>query len=190
MTRDTVPARAVVYAGAAERLVAYLVDGVIIGILTFIAVYISTRVFGPTLRIVTVDGLPRVTVDGTRVVINAAVAMLITGCYFVGGWSLLGATPGQRILGLRVLRFEGAHRLGVGQSLLRWLVMGAPFGLLSAIVLPLPLVAAALGVVIAIWYLILLGSTARGDRNRGLHDRAAGSVVVRDAALAEAIGEI
>ncbi len=58
-------------------------------------------------------------------------------------------------------------------------MLGAPFGLLSTLALPVPWLGAILVVVIALWNLVLLVTTARNRRKRGLHDRVAGSIVVR-----------
>jgi RDD family len=157
---------------------------VLVGTIIFVVVAVVTRILGPTLRITTVDGVPRVSVDIARAAINAAVATLVTGLYFVGGWIVGGATPIQRLVGLRVRRASDAGRLALRPALLRWLVMGAPFGLISVVLLPWPILGAGLGVVVAAWYAVLLVSTVRGQRKRGIHDRVAGSEVVREVGLA------
>ncbi len=177
--------RVLAYAGAAERLVAYVMDGVIVGILIYLAAFVLTRLIGPTVRYEAVGGVPSVVLDGTRAVVNAVVATAITAAYFAGSWLVLGGTPGQRLLAMRVQRAEDGGRLSVAQALIRWIVIGGPFGLVSALVVPVPLLGGALGLAFFAWFVVLLVTTARDRRKRGLQDRLAGSVVLRSVRLAE-----
>ena len=177
--------RVLTYAGAAERLVAYLIDGVIVGLLIYLAAFVLTRLIGPTVRFEAVGGVPSVVLDGTRATLNAVVATAITAVYFAGSWLALGGTPGQRLLAMRVERAQDGRRLSVAQALIRWIVIGGPFGLVSALVVPVPLLGGALGLAFFAWFLVLLVTTARDRRKRGLQDRLAGSVVLRSVRLAE-----
>jgi len=69
--------------------------------------------------------------------------------------------------------------LHLGQAVGRWLMLGAPFGLVSTLLVPLPILSATLALVIAVWYAILFVTTARNREKRGLHDRVSGSAVRR-----------
>jgi uncharacterized RDD family membrane protein YckC len=40
-------------------------------------------------------------------------------CYFVVGWGLIGATPGKRLLGLKVVDHKGRHPIGASRAVLR-----------------------------------------------------------------------
>jgi uncharacterized RDD family membrane protein YckC len=164
--------------GAVVRLVAYLLDALIIAIAIYLVALALRAVIGPTIRITDVEGVPRIRVDRLRTIIDAASATTIAGAYFVLSWLRLGGTPMQRVVGARVERVDGG-RLHPRQALGRWLVLGAPFGLISTLLLPTPLFGAILALAIALWYAILFITTARDRGKRGLHDRAAGSVVRR-----------
>jgi len=119
------------------------------------------------------------------VLIIAAAALLLLGLgYLVGGetgaavayvlgaivgpgvyltWfhgSERGATPGKRAAGIRVQR-ENGDRLGYGRALARWAIT-----IVFAILLYIPLL---LDYLWPLW----------DDRNQALHDKVAGSVVVR-----------
>jgi len=85
----------------------------------------------------------------------AVVGLLLGAVYFVGFWGLRGATPGKRLLGLRVTDEGGSSPIGLGRASLRLLGY-----LLSA---------ASLG----IGFLMI---AAGGG---GLHDRVARTRVVR-----------
>ena len=74
--------------------------------------------------------------------------------YFVTFWTTTGQTPGDRVMHVEVLREDGS-RLKPLRALLR-------------------LVVAGLGLVLFVGYVPIL----LNDRRRGLHDRAAGTVVI------------
>jgi uncharacterized RDD family membrane protein YckC len=165
--------------GAMVRLVAYVLDALIIAIVIYLVALALRAVIGPTIRITDVDGVPRVRVDRLRSVVDAVSGTTVTGLYFVVSWLRLGGTPMQRLIGARVERADDGERLHLGQAFGRWLLLGAPFGLISVLLVPEPLLGAILALAIAVWFAVLFITTARGRRKRGLHDRVAGSVVVR-----------
>jgi hypothetical protein len=78
-----------------------------------------------------------------------------------------------------VVQESGGARLRPGQAVIRWVLLGAWWGVLGALLLSISLGAWALGFAIVVWDLVLLWTTARDGRKRGLHDRMAGSVVHR-----------
>lgn len=172
------PKQSVAYADAASRLVAYLIDGVLVGLVIFVVALVLSRVLGPTLPAAGTDGI-RASVDQGRALVNAAVATAISGVYFVGCWLALGGTLGQRLLGILVLREADGGRLRPGQALVRWILLGAWWGLLGALLLSISLAAWVLAVAIVAWDLVLLWTTVRDGRKRGLHDKLAGSVALR-----------
>jgi len=106
--------------------------------------------------------------------------LLISLAYFGGFWSLLSATPGMRLLGLRVGDVSAGQPLARRQTVVRWLVVGVP-SLLVSLVLYVP---STVAVVIAgfglAWLLLLLYTMAQSPLKQGLHDRSAHSIVVRE----------
>ena len=165
--------------GALVRLVAYLVDAIIIAIVIYLVALVLRALLGPTIRITEFEGAPLVRVDRLRSVVDVVSATTVAGAYFVVAWVRLGGTPMQRLFGMRVERLDDGGRLHARQAIGRWLVLGAPFGLISTLLFPTPLLGAILAVAIAAWYAVLFVTTARDRRKRGLHDRAAGSIVRR-----------
>jgi uncharacterized RDD family membrane protein YckC len=168
------------------RLVAYVLDALMIAVAIYLVALVLRAAIGPTIRITDVDGVPRVRVDRLRSVVDAMSATTVTGLYFVTSWLRLGGTPIQRLIGVRVERADGGGRLQPRQAVGRWLMLGAPFGLISTLLVPEPLLGALLALLIAAWYAVLLVTTARDRRKRGLHDRAVGSIVLRGRAARSA----
>lgn len=173
----------IAYADAASRLVAYLIDGVLVGVAIFVVAFVMTRFLGPTLSTASGDGIPRASVDQGRALVNAVMATTLSGVYFVGCWVAFRKTIGQRLLGMVVQRETDGDRLRLSQALVRWFLLGAWWGLLAVLLLSVPGAVLILALAIAVWDLVLLGTTARDGRKRGLHDRLAGSVVHRSVRL-------
>ena len=65
--------------------------------------------------------------------------------------------------------------------MLRWALLGAPLGLASALTVSLPLLFLAILVVSFAWFAVLVVTTLLSRTGRGLHDRLAGTTVVRRA---------
>ncbi len=88
---------------------------------------------------------------------------LVVAAYYIGFTVSGGQTPGKMLIGTRVVMERTARIPGLGPSALRWLVPGV------FVFLP------GVSVVSAVIYGWLLFDT----RRRGLHDKAAKTVVVR-----------
>ncbi len=83
--------------------------------------------------------------------------LLVLGVYWVLTWSLLGASLGQKALGMRVVNASNGERIDIGRALLRYvgfLISAIPFG------------------VGLIW-------AGFDPRKQGWHDKIAGTYVVR-----------
>jgi uncharacterized RDD family membrane protein YckC len=165
--------------GALVRLLAYLVDAIIIAIVIYLVALVLRALLGPTIRITEFEGAPLVRVDRLRSVVDVVSATTVAGAYFVVSWVRLGGTPMQRLFGMHVERVDDGGSLRPRQAIGRWLLLGAPFGLISTLLFPTPLLGAILDLAIAVWYAVLFITTVRDRRKRGLHDRAAGSMVRR-----------
>jgi uncharacterized RDD family membrane protein YckC len=167
-----------VYAGTRRRAIAYLVDGIVVGLIVFGVAALLNVLLGPTLTIDRTGRAPRLVVDDGRTVINTLCGVAVGAAYFVGSWARTGQTPGQRLFGLRVERAETARLLGPRGGVVRWVALGGPIGLLSLAARDVDGAGSLLTIAVAAWFLLLLLSTARGADNQGIHDRLAGSVVI------------
>jgi uncharacterized RDD family membrane protein YckC len=171
----------------ARRGLAYVADTVLLGLGYSVLTSALDAAFGPFV-VVAPDGdrLIPVEVQPLRVAFTLAVLLVIDVGYFAGSWALAGATPFQRLAGIAVRPIQAAGtepgktraHLEPGDALRRWAVMALlPLcaGLLgSSGALPLaPVAAFDVG-----WTLGLFLTVVSDRRRRGLHDRAAGSLVV------------
>ena len=151
------PAPGVEFAPHGGRLVAYILDGIIIGIVVSVIVVIGGAVLyaGSTMdgnRIVSVSTGPAIV--ATIIFILAGLIGLL---YFPFFWARGGQTPGMRPFDLRVVRDSDGGSIGWGTAILRLIglwIAGAVF---------------YLGY---IWIFI-------DKRRRGWQDLIAGTIVVK-----------
>jgi uncharacterized RDD family membrane protein YckC len=154
----------VVIAMVFPRVVAYFVDGLILGAIGLIV--------GVPLGMYDTDR------DQTTAFLVGAVLVAVDLLYFVGLWtSGLQGTIGMRLLRLRVLNAATAGSLPLNDALLRWIGLAGAIGILGLV----PGLEAYIGLIGAIWVLALLITTATNPLHQGLHDRWARSVVVQPA---------
>jgi uncharacterized RDD family membrane protein YckC len=152
------PAAGIVFAPHGARLVAYLIDALIVTVVSIVLVILVGFVFisGASLR----DDGESVDVSAEAVVatllLTLAVVLLVL-LYFPFFWARGGQTPGMVIFGLRVVDDRTGGRIGWGTAGLRMLGM---------------FVASAVFYLGFAWILI-------DKRRRGFHDLIAGTVVVK-----------
>jgi uncharacterized RDD family membrane protein YckC len=167
------------FADAPNRVVGYLIDAVVLTVLSIIGAIVISVVFGP---VVSVDLTSDVRVDLNRelALANAVVGTLISLVYFVGTWRYFQGSPGQRLLRMRIGAEEDGDLITYGRGAVRWLFIGLPLGVEAvASTLLTGLGDSLLLSALVLWYLALLISTARNPRKQGLHDRAARTVVTK-----------
>jgi uncharacterized RDD family membrane protein YckC len=161
-------------------LSAYLLDSAIVSVVGIGAAALITAA-GPTLTLVEgSDGTIRLVADPLRLVLQAVAVAVVSAAYFAWSWSRLrGASPAQRALGIRVIDAASGDHLPAGRAIVRWAAMGTPIGIGAAALVESPAAWLLVVVLAAAWTVALMVSTRRDERRRGLHDRLAGSVVVR-----------
>ena len=177
------PHAAEVYADVPNRLVALAIDAVLLSAIVLVGAIAVSLTVGPVVRI---EG-SSIAVDREIAVVDALLSTLLGALYFAGSWVRFGATPGQRLLGIRVVRASDGRPVTLTAALVRWLLLAAPLGVAS--VLTTAVVAgraeALVDLALVVWYVALLVSTARSPVARGLHDRSAGTAVTRPARRVE-----
>lgn len=96
------------YGGFWIRVVAYIIDGIILGVVSLI-----------------IDAILQVNPSATSSSGNSGVAslvqFLIGVAYFVSLWTYWGASLGQRLLKLRVVDANTMQPIGVGKAILRYI---------------------------------------------------------------------
>ncbi|HEY8854832.1 MAG TPA: RDD family protein [Candidatus Dormibacteraeota bacterium] len=134
------------YGGFWIRVVAYIIDFIILAIIgAILSAPLGVHYTDPN----------SLTTPGART--SNGIELLLSLVYFVGLWTYMGGTIGQRILGMRVVDATTGQPIGLGKAVIRWLGL-----LLSFFV-------CFIGV---IW-------VAFDARKQGWMDKIAGTVVVR-----------
>lgn len=100
---------------------------------------------------------------------SVVVQAIVSGAYFVYGWTHWSATFGQRILNLRVLMNADGSMLAQDVAIKRWALVTVP------IVGSLP----PFGFLVFLYQLYLAYSTYQDPAKRGFHDYQTGTVVVQ-----------
>lgn len=160
----TGPAPGIGYAGFWIRFVAAVIDAIILGV-PFLVIFFLTE--GSTLTAYTTclnnaiatgayAGTCSTTFTGSLALFEL-VGFAIEGVYFVGLWSQLGGTLGQRMLGLHVVDAATGQHIGIGRAIGRFIGY-----LISSVVLSIGLIWAAFD-----------------PRKQGWHDKMASTFVVR-----------
>lgn len=186
------PSLGAAYAELPLRALAFLVDLLLLYVLFQLMVQ---------LRSLLALWLTREDQAGSDGVLAISAGLLLLGALglsllAVYAWRVFRATPGQMLTGLFVVERASGLRLRRRSAMARWLLLYAPLvpllGYTQLIDLlfrsrllsdadPL-LVASAAYLLPIVWYALLgLSVLMEGRRGRGLHDRLAGSVVVRRA---------
>ncbi len=131
------------YGGFWIRVVAYIIDGVLVGIVAAIVdVIFQANPNNP---------------QSPGYTIANSINFLLGVVYFVGFWTYWSATPGQRILGLRVVDANTQQPISIGKAILRYIGLIVSF------------LVCFVGV---IW-------VAFDARKQGWMDKIAGTVVLR-----------
>ncbi|MEO6207147.1 MAG: RDD family protein [Candidatus Limnocylindrales bacterium] len=165
------------------RLVAYFIDILLIGIIPAV-LSLATTDYAALMREVVdasrAGGTAVVAVPTTlATVLITVVTAGLNFIYFVGFWTGNGrATPGMRGLRMQVVDAVSGRTLSLGAAVRRWVAMGAPLSLL-AIVPALQSTAGIAGFLLAV---VLLITVTTDTRRQGLHDKWAGSTVIRSTA--------
>ena len=165
--RYAVPgAPGLVYAGAIPRTAAWIVDGFIVAIVAgILSVPFATPVAVQT------NGSPDFTRMAAQGGLSAIISTVIGAAYFILLWTTgWRATLGMRLFGLQVGDVATGAKLRIDQAVKRWLALGTWVGIIPVV-----------GLFQLVWELVLLATTVSSPTKQGIHDRFAGSAIVRPA---------
>ena len=147
-------------AAVVTRVIAYIIDAIILGILGIV-------VLGIIVNDVTIVG------SIIRAVINAVLGFL----YFGYTWTAWKASPGQRILGLMTVNAADGAALTWNQATMRWAFLFGPSILNSLFQLGGGL-SSIVNLIVLVYYIYLLYTTATDPRKQGFHDKQSTSLVI------------
>ena len=165
------------YADVPNRIFAYIIDAIIVGIATTLVnlVLPDSVQFTPGTG---TTGIGGVEINAIGVVLETAASLIVSAAYFIFFWTSQRATLGMRVLGLQVGNETDGATLTTGQAATRWALLALP-GALGIVVYVLPALGIVLGLAALIWYIALLVTTAQSPTKQGLHDRYAHTVMVK-----------
>jgi uncharacterized RDD family membrane protein YckC len=166
-----------VFASFGRRFGALLIDGIGLGIVALV-IAAAINLPGTAVQTTTASGQTSsvmVTNSGWSSVLMA----VLSAAYAIGLWVSSGATLGQRALGLHVYGAEGPRPLTVDRAAIRWFLLFGVLYLVGAIVVAAPDAAGVVGLVQLVWVIVLAVTTYQSPTKQGLHDKYAGSLVVR-----------
>jgi uncharacterized RDD family membrane protein YckC len=119
----------IVYGGVLLRLVAYIIDSLIIGIPLGIlfgviagAGFLGSPVGSSDLPPAPPGGtaMGAVSVNPSAIFSFWLFALVVGACYYSYFWGTSGSTPGMRLFNLRVVDAGTGHPIGVGRAVLRY----------------------------------------------------------------------
>lgn len=167
------------YADVPNRAIAYIIDAIILAIVSVIAYAILA---GIGLNPVTIDlnspGL--VQYNFVAGIVAAIVGLVISGAYFLYTWTAMRGTIGMKVLGMQVGNAGDGKTLTMDQAVRRWIALGAPFSLAQAFQ-SAPAISALIGLAALAWFIFLLWTTYSSPTKQGFHDKFANTMVVKAA---------
>lgn len=164
-----------------DRIIAWVIDAIIIGV----AGYLISFILGTVLKETRTDsflGVP-ILVTGPSLLGQLIAVLLVVGLsagYFIYMWSRMGgATVGMRAMKISVRDATSGQTIGQSQAINRWLVIGLPFALYSIYYLPIALIGLLAGIALLVYEIYLLMTTAQSPTRQGWHDKFAKTVVAK-----------
>jgi uncharacterized RDD family membrane protein YckC len=168
------PASGLVYADVPNRVIAIIIDGLILVVL-FVIVGIILAAIGLASGAIGSSG-------GSAVgsIVGAIVGLVVGGGYFVYTWTSMRATIGMRVLGMQIGNAGDGKTLTMEQAVRRYLALAGP-GVIANFFTGFPVIGALLSLLSLGWVIYLLYTTANSPTKQGWHDVFANTQVVKAA---------
>ena len=175
------------YADVPNRVIAYIIDAIIVGITTAILGAIVYAVIGSPISSRTVADPNSIlgvrfetTTNYLSTIVGALIGLAISAGYFIYTWTAMRGTVGMKLLGMQVGNAADGATLTMEQAVRRWLALGGVFSL-AQVLNPIPLLGLLLGLAALIWVIALIVTTAQSPTKQGLHDQFANTIIVKAA---------
>ncbi len=162
-----------IYADVPSRIIAYIVDAIILGV----GFFILFTIFGGLFFASAIGGF------GILSFVWFVILLLIyaagSAIYFIYTWTKMRGSPGMRVLGLQVLNAADGAALTQPQAIRRWLFLFGPNVVGQVAALMLGGLGTLLSLLLLGYVLYLLYTTANSATRQGFHDVQAATVVVK-----------
>jgi uncharacterized RDD family membrane protein YckC len=162
-----------------DRIIAFIIDAIIIGIVGFVIMAILGSVLTET-RTDTFLGVPIVVTRPSLIgqIVGVLITLAISAGYFIYMWLKMGgSTIGMRVMKLSVRDAASGGPITQQQAINRWLLLGGPQA--AGFLYVLPLIGFIVSIIVFVYYIYLLVTTAQSPTRQGLHDRYANTVVAK-----------
>jgi uncharacterized RDD family membrane protein YckC len=182
---STAPAAAVpgpagfVYADVVNRVVAIIIDGIIIAV-----------IIGVVQAILGAIGLSPYTADLSGVSVNVIglllyviIGLAVSVFYFLLTWTRRRATFGMQILSLQIGNAVDGKTLTQDQAIRRWLALFGP-STLAQLFIGFSFIGWLISLAALAWVIFLLWTTAKSPTKQGWHDVFANTMIVKAARIA------
>lgn len=157
------PAPGIAYADVTTRIIALVIDGVILAVISAIINAVFDLIgggLGMAFLLLLVGGI-----------IYAAISLV----YFVYGWTTLRASFGQKFLNLETVNAADGATLTQNQAIRRWAFLWGP----QAIIGIVPFLALIAWPIEFLYGLYLLYTVTQSPKRQGFHDTQSGTVVIK-----------
>lgn len=165
------PMSGLVYADVPNRVIAFIIDGVILFVLLVVLGIILAAIGLAT------SGSAASAVAS---VVFAVLGLVVGAAYFIYSWTSMRATIGMRALGMQIGNAGDGRTLTMEQGLRRYAALAGP-GIVANAFSSISVLGPALSLLSLIWVIYLLYSTAQSPTKQGWHDVFANSQVVKSA---------
>lgn len=173
-----------VYADVPNRIIALIIDGIILGVIGIVITAIVTAIIGAPYDIdIDEQFNVSVTTNYLALIVNLLLSMAVSAAYWIYTWTALRGSPGQKVLGMQVGNYPDGATLTQNQAIRRWIALGGLLPIVQSLN-QLPLLGTLIGIGTIVYFAYLLYSTAKSPTKQGFHDKFANSVVVKAARVA------
>jgi uncharacterized RDD family membrane protein YckC len=164
------PAPGVAYADLVTRIIAIIIDWLILGVVwTIVWTVVAGSLF-------VTSGFAMLAVAG---IVLGVIWAAVSAVYFVYGWTRLRASPGQRVLGLETVNAADGATLSQDQAIQRWIFLFGIPGILAVLGNIVGLVGSLLGLIGLGYTIYLLYTASQSPKRQGFHDVKASTVVIK-----------
>ena len=169
------------YADLPNRIIAYIIDAIILGLIGLFLSIVVGGVFGGMTTTTSTTNGSSVDVNYGAFIPVAIVNLAIGAFYFIWMWSNQRATVGMRLLGLQIGNELDGRSITMKDGFSRWLIIGIPSILAQFSGYLSVGLGFILGLIGIIWLIALLWSIAQSSTKQGYHDRYAHTIMVKAA---------
>ncbi len=174
------PAPGVAYADLTTRVIAFIIDAILLGILSaFVSLALGALLLGFLLN----GGIFGVII---ATVLLSAATLFLSAIYFVWGWTnpAMRASLGQKALNLQTVNAADGATLTRPQAIARWGWLYGVFVLASVVQMVLGTTSLSiLGSLVSLatfaYFVFLIWTTSKDAKRQGFHDVKAATVVVK-----------